>query len=178
MATFILRRVLSTQAFAFPCVAKATIDTLQCTRRKLLTSAFRYAAPAAAQKKVFARTKPHVNIGTIGHVDHGKTTLTAAITKVLAAEQKAEYLRYEDIDKAPEEKARGITINATLVEYETDARHYGHVDCPGHADYIKNMITGNFNRTISWQPFSPLQYQNIILYTGTSTMTMSIKFLE
>jgi elongation factor Tu len=93
-------------------------------------------------KEKFERNKPHVNIGTIGHVDHGKTTLTAAITMTLAAEGKAKVMRYEDIDKAPEEKARGITINTAHVEYETDARHYAHVDCPGHADYIKNMITG------------------------------------
>src|ERR1044071_7856657 len=90
----------------------------------------------------FERTKPHVNIGTIGHVDHGKTTLTAAITKVLAMKGDAERMNYEDIDNAPEEKARGITINIRHVEYETDKRHYAHVDTPGHRDYIKNMITG------------------------------------
>ncbi len=95
-------------------------------------------------KAKFERTKPHVNIGTIGHVDHGKTTLTAAITKVLALQDpsKAVFTAYDQIDKAPEEKARGITINTAHVEYQTDARHYAHVDCPGHADYIKNMITG------------------------------------
>ena len=93
-------------------------------------------------KAKFERTKPHVNIGTIGHVDHGKTTLTAAITKVLAEAGGGEFMDYADIDKAPEEKARGITINTSHVEYETDNRHYAHVDCPGHADYIKNMITG------------------------------------
>lgn len=93
-------------------------------------------------KEKFIRTKPHVNIGTIGHVDHGKTTLTSAITKILATKGQAQALRYEDIDKAPEEKERGLTINITHVEYETDARHYAHIDCPGHADYIKNMITG------------------------------------
>ena len=93
-------------------------------------------------KAKFERTKPHVNVGTIGHVDHGKTTLTAAITKILAEDGKAEYVSYEMIDKAPEERARGITINTAHVEYETDARHYAHVDCPGHADYVKNMITG------------------------------------
>ncbi len=93
-------------------------------------------------KQKFERTKPHVNIGTIGHVDHGKTTLTAAITKYLALQGKAEYTDYSSIDKAPEERERGITINTAHVEYETDARHYAHVDCPGHADYIKNMITG------------------------------------
>ncbi len=93
-------------------------------------------------KQRFERTKPHVNIGTIGHVDHGKTTLTAAITKYLSLQGKASFEDYASIDKAPEEKARGITINTAHVEYETDARHYAHVDCPGHADYIKNMITG------------------------------------
>ena len=90
----------------------------------------------------FDRSKPHVNIGTIGHVDHGKTTLTAAITMVMAAKGQAQKMRYDEIDKAPEEKARGITINTAHVEYETDKRHYAHVDCPGHADYVKNMITG------------------------------------
>ena len=93
-------------------------------------------------KAKFERTKPHVNIGTIGHVDHGKTSLTAAITKVLALKGQAQYNAYDQIDKAPEERERGITINTSHVEYETDARHYAHVDCPGHADYIKNMITG------------------------------------
>ena len=93
-------------------------------------------------KEKFSRTKPHCNIGTIGHVDHGKTTLTAAITKVLAESGKANFTAYDQIDKAPEEKARGITINTAHVEYETEKRHYAHVDCPGHADYVKNMITG------------------------------------
>ena len=93
-------------------------------------------------KEKFERNKPHVNIGTVGHVDHGKTTLTAAITKVLAEQGGAEFSDYADIDKAPEEKARGITISTAHVEYETDNRHYAHVDCPGHADYVKNMITG------------------------------------
>ena len=93
-------------------------------------------------KAKFERTKPHVNIGTIGHVDHGKTTTTAAITKVLGLQGKAQYTAYDQIDGAPEEKARGITINTAHVEYETEPRHYAHVDCPGHADYVKNMITG------------------------------------
>ena len=93
-------------------------------------------------KSKFERSKPHVNIGTIGHVDHGKTTLTAAITMVMAAKGGAEAMRYDQIDKAPEEKARGITINTAHVEYQTETRHYAHVDCPGHADYVKNMITG------------------------------------
>ncbi len=93
-------------------------------------------------KQKFERNKPHVNIGTIGHVDHGKTTLTAAITMVLAKQGNAEVMKYDEIDKAPEEKARGITINTSHVEYQTEARHYAHVDCPGHADYVKNMITG------------------------------------
>src|SRR5881409_1776252 len=93
-------------------------------------------------KKKFERTKPHVNVGTIGHIDHGKTTLTAAITKTLALKGMAHFRAYDSIDKAPEEKQRGITIAIAHVEYETDKRHYAHIDCPGHADYIKNMITG------------------------------------
>ena len=93
-------------------------------------------------KEKYVRTKPHVNIGTIGHIDHGKTTLTAAITKVAAMKNEGSFFSYDEIDKAPEEKARGITISTAHVEYETDKRHYAHVDCPGHADYIKNMITG------------------------------------
>jgi len=93
-------------------------------------------------KSKFDRTKPHINVGTIGHVDHGKTTLTAAITMVMSRKGQAARMNYADIDKAPEEKARGITINTAHVEYQTDARHYAHVDCPGHADYVKNMITG------------------------------------
>ena len=95
-----------------------------------------------AEAKKFERTKPHVNIGTIGHVDHGKTTLTAAITKVLSQKGMAEFTAYDQIDKAPEERQRGITIALAHVEYETEKRHYAHIDAPGHADYIKNMITG------------------------------------
>src|ERR1035437_4365610 len=93
-------------------------------------------------KKKYDSTKPHINVGTIGHIDHGKTTLTAAITKVLAGDGLAEFRKFERIDNAPEEKARGLTIAVSHVEYETATRHYAHVDCPGHADYIKNMITG------------------------------------
>src|SRR5881296_2363442 len=93
-------------------------------------------------KQKFVRTKPHLNVGTIGHIDHGKTTLTSAITKVLALKKLAEYRDFYSIDKAPEERQRGITIAIAHVEYETDKRHYAHIDCPGHADYIKNMITG------------------------------------
>ena len=93
-------------------------------------------------KEKFERTKPHVNVGTIGHIDHGKTTLTAAITKTQAEKNLGEYAAFDSIDKAPEERARGITISTAHVEYESDARHYAHVDCPGHADYVKNMITG------------------------------------
>jgi elongation factor Tu len=93
-------------------------------------------------KEKFVRNKPHCNIGTIGHVDHGKTTLTAAITKVLAEASGGKAIAYDEIDKAPEEKERGITISTAHVEYETEKRHYAHVDCPGHADYVKNMITG------------------------------------
>ena len=95
-----------------------------------------------AEKKKFVRNKPHANVGTIGHVDHGKTTLTAAITKILSETGGAEFVAYDQIDNAPEEKERGITIATAHVEYETDKRHYAHVDCPGHADYVKNMITG------------------------------------
>eukprot|EP00629_Pelagomonadales_sp_RCC1024_P011873 CAMPEP_0119260208 /NCGR_PEP_ID=MMETSP1329-20130426/707_1 /TAXON_ID=114041 /ORGANISM="Genus nov. species nov., Strain RCC1024" /LENGTH=390 /DNA_ID=CAMNT_0007259629 /DNA_START=59 /DNA_END=1227 /DNA_ORIENTATION=- len=120
-------------------------------------SAARYGARSAARRRVMSlcvgrpsvrclvgydRSKPHINVGTIGHVDHGKTTLTAAITRVLAEEGSAEAVAFGDIDKAPEERARGITINSAHVEYETETRHYAHVDCPGHADYVKNMITG------------------------------------
>ena len=93
-------------------------------------------------KEKFVRNKPHLNVGTIGHVDHGKTTLTAAITKALAKKNYAKFTAYDQIDKAPEERERGITIAIAHVEYQTDKRHYAHVDCPGHADYIKNMITG------------------------------------
>lgn len=95
-----------------------------------------------SDKQVYKREKPHCNIGTIGHVDHGKTTLTAAITKVLSERDLAEHKDYDEIDNAPEERARGITINAAHVEYATNDRHYSHVDCPGHADFVKNMITG------------------------------------
>src|SRR6201990_2921652 len=93
-------------------------------------------------KEKFERSKPHVNVGTIGHVDHGKTTLTAALTKVMAETHGGQFMAYDQIDKAPEEKARGITISTAHVEYQSKARHYAHVDCPGHADYVKNMITG------------------------------------
>jgi sulfate adenylyltransferase subunit 1 (EFTu-like GTPase family) len=116
---------------------KATLGALP--RQSVASAWFNQGAAAMS---TYVRSKPHVNIGTIGHVDHGKTTLTAAITKVLAEQGKAKAMAYEDIDKSPEERARGITINATHVEYETDNRHYAHVDCPGHADYVKNMITG------------------------------------
>jgi GTPase len=111
----------------------------------------------AQLSSTYVRNKPHVNIGTIGHVDHGKTTLTAAITKILSEQGKAKLMSYEDIDRSPEERARGITINATHVEYETDARHYAHVDCPGHADYVKNMITGAA-QVRTWQP----QYSRVL----------------
>ena len=119
--------------------SNATTDN-SAGRIKLSAEIIEEVIPMAKQK--FERTKPHVNIGTIGHVDHGKTTLTAAITMVLSTFGEAQAMRYDEIDKAPEEKARGITINTAHVEYETEKRHYAHVDCPGHADYIKNMITG------------------------------------
>ena len=101
------------------------------------------ATAAPGEKVIYKRDKPHLNVGTIGHVDHGKTTLTAAITVVLQDMNLAKAKKYEDIYNAPEEKKRGITINATHIEYQTQNRHYGHIDCPGHADYIKNMITGS-----------------------------------
>jgi elongation factor Tu len=109
---------------------------------RTLTKPLTQSASIRSMSTAFDRSKPHVNIGTIGHVDHGKTTLTAAITKVLSEANGSKLMNFDDIDKAPEEKARGITINTSHVEYETDTRHYAHVDCPGHADYVKNMITG------------------------------------
>jgi len=112
----------------------ASLGTAQC---RLLASAAQASATANT-----ARTKPHCNVGTIGHIDHGKTTLTAAITRVLATDGETSYVSFDQIDRAPEEKARGITINACHVEYSTAARHYAHTDCPGHADYVKNMVTG------------------------------------
>ncbi|KAI9526432.1 hypothetical protein NQZ68_039643 [Dissostichus eleginoides] len=128
---------------------RACFSALQLTSPSLLHSSIRLSAVplcrrtfAVEVKKTYNRDKPHVNIGTIGHVDHGKTTLTAAITKVLAVAGGANFKKYEEIDNAPEEKARGITINASHVEYTTANRHYAHTDCPGHADYVKNMITG------------------------------------
>uniref|UniRef100_A0A3Q1H9K8 Elongation factor Tu, mitochondrial n=1 Tax=Anabas testudineus TaxID=64144 RepID=A0A3Q1H9K8_ANATE len=128
---------------------RACFSAFQLSSPSLLHSSFKLCSVplsrrtfAAEAKKTYSREKPHVNIGTIGHVDHGKTTLTAAITKVLADSGGARYKKYEDIDNAPEEKARGITINASHVEYTTANRHYAHTDCPGHADYVKNMITG------------------------------------
>ncbi|KAL3111653.1 hypothetical protein niasHT_013764 [Heterodera trifolii] len=110
-------------------------------RSLLLTKRF-FAVGPPGTKATYKRTKPHMNVGTIGHVDHGKTTLSSAITKLLAAKKQAKFLKYDEIDNAPEERSRGVTINAAHLEYETDNRHYAHVDCPGHADYIKNMITG------------------------------------
>ncbi|CAF2803077.1 unnamed protein product [Rotaria sp. Silwood2] len=116
----------------------------QITDMSMVNKYFRRClAQVVIEKKTFKRDKPHINIGTIGHVDHGKTTLTAAITRILSEKKLAKIKKYEDIDNAPEEKKRGITINAAHIEYSTPNRHYGHVDCPGHADYIKNMITGS-----------------------------------
>ncbi|XP_076609677.1 elongation factor Tu, mitochondrial [Chaetodon auriga] len=128
---------------------RACFSALQLSSPSLVRSSFKLCPVplsrrtfAAEAKKTYNRDKPHVNVGTIGHVDHGKTTLTAAITKVLSGAGGGSYKKYEDIDNAPEEKARGITINASHVEYTTANRHYAHTDCPGHADYVKNMITG------------------------------------
>ncbi|CAH1801389.1 unnamed protein product, partial [Owenia fusiformis] len=140
MAAFICRSAWSATNTALVNHLKSAWPNSIICKRGLRISSVRFAAPSS--KKTYVRDKPHLNIGTIGHVDHGKTTLTAAITKVLSENKQANFQRYEDIDKAPEEKARGITINAATIEYSTENRHYGHVDCPGHADYIKNMITG------------------------------------
>ncbi|CAE6419239.1 unnamed protein product [Rhizoctonia solani] len=133
-STPVTARSMATKAVR-PTLTQSTI--LTPFRSRVLASAIRSYADSK-----FSRAKPHLNIGTIGHVDHGKTTLTAAITKVLSEAGGGKFIDYSQIDKAPEEKARGITINSSHVEYETEGRHYGHIDCPGHADYIKNMITG------------------------------------
>src|SRR3546814_8420754 len=119
-------------------------------------------------KAKFERTKPHCNVGTIGHVDHGKTTLTAAITKVLAESGGATFSAYDQIDKAPEEKARGITISTSHVEYETANRHYAHVDCPGHADYVKNMITRSEEHTSELQSLMRKSYAVFCLKKKTT----------
>ncbi|XP_071039584.1 elongation factor Tu, mitochondrial [Parasteatoda tepidariorum] len=132
---YVLLGSSSKGSFYLPSVAASNLLNISI-KRYLAT------ATVPGAKKVFQRDKPHCNIGTIGHVDHGKTTLTAAITKVLADKKMAKLKKYEDIDNAPEERARGITINVAHIEYTTEKRHYGHTDCPGHADYIKNMITG------------------------------------
>lgn len=136
------RRFLSgTKIYASPNVLNKVVRQIKYRVPPPFTISYRLYA-VATEKKVYQRNKPHCNVGTIGHVDHGKTTLTAAITKVLADKKLAKHKGYAEIDNAPEEQARGITINVAHVEYQTDNRHYGHTDCPGHADYIKNMITG------------------------------------
>uniref|UniRef100_G3MM69 Elongation factor Tu n=1 Tax=Amblyomma maculatum TaxID=34609 RepID=G3MM69_AMBMU len=141
MATTLLHRLVgSTQIPLKSLVGKQC--SVPCASRLWIAQRFLATPAPATGKKVYQREKPHCNIGTIGHVDHGKTTLTAAITKVLAEEKLAAAKKYEEIDNAPEEQARGITINVAHVEYSTGNRHYSHTDCPGHADYIKNMITG------------------------------------
>ena len=120
-------------------------SSVMTTTTTTTTTPYRRGTPFAREYAAYdinSRSKPHLNVGTIGHVDHGKTTLTAAITKVMAEEGGAREIAFDQIDKAPEEKARGITISTSHVEYETATRHYAHVDCPGHADYVKNMITG------------------------------------
>lgn len=127
------------------CTTTLTTAIGRSARRALSSPHVRpglYIARRGLAAESYNRDKPHVNIGTIGHVDHGKTTLTQAITKVLSEKGWSKAMSYEDIDRAPEEKARKITINTSHIEYETETRHYGHIDCPGHADYVKNMITG------------------------------------
>lgn len=143
MAALVLRKLCEGQTVALKqySMIRFAKELSRNSQRGICLSSRVLQQPAGA-KKTFVRDKPHVNIGTVGHVDHGKTTLTAAITKHLSANNKAIFKKYDEIDNAPEERARGITINAAMVEYSTDSRHYGHVDCPGHADYIKNMITG------------------------------------
>ncbi|XP_043914466.1 elongation factor Tu, mitochondrial isoform X2 [Protopterus annectens] len=144
MATIMAVRVCSGRLALVGCIHSLVKNTLRLTPVVLSRTSFPLSVRnyAVEAKKNYVRDKPHVNVGTIGHVDHGKTTLTAAITKVLAETGGARYKKYEDIDNAPEEKSRGITINASHVEYATANRHYSHTDCPGHADYVKNMITG------------------------------------
>ncbi|XP_070390361.1 elongation factor Tu 2 [Dermacentor albipictus] len=141
MASTILHRLVGSTHVTFRTLASKQCSA-PCASRLWIAQRFLATPTPATAKKVFQREKPHCNIGTIGHVDHGKTTLTAAITKVLADEKLAAAKKYEEIDNAPEEQARGITINVAHVEYATKNRHYSHTDCPGHADYIKNMITG------------------------------------
>ena len=143
MAAHVFRKVAGSNKFAF--LGKISNDIFKNGWHRYISISSVYSnkpGPPTGGKATFKRDKPHMNVGTIGHVDHGKTTLTAAITRVLSNEKKATFMRYDEIDKAPDEKARGITINAAVVDYETENRHYGHVDCPGHHDYIKNMITG------------------------------------
>lgn len=126
-----------------------------------LSKSFSMAGRGSAGFAKFVRNKSHLNVGTIGHIDHGKTTLTAAITKVCSEKKMATFLAYDAIDKAPEEKARGITINTATVEYMTETRHYGHVDCPGHIDYVKNMITGKHSLDFFLNRFPNLLSTNL-----------------
>lgn len=144
MAAHVFRKLALSNKSSVSWKLYSDIHRYGCQRNICISAVFaQKPAPAGGSKGTFKRDKPHLNIGTIGHVDHGKTTLTAAITRVLSDNKMATFLRYDEIDKAPDEKARGITINASVIDYETEKRHYGHVDCPGHQDYIKNMITGN-----------------------------------
>lgn len=144
MATHVFRKLVLLNRTPVICSLKSDLFRYgNCRHTCISATMCQKPGPPGTGKATFKRDKPHLNIGTIGHVDHGKTTLTAAITKVLSDAKMASFMKYEDIDKAPDEKARGITINASVINYETEKRHYGHVDCPGHLDYIKNMITGN-----------------------------------
>ena len=127
-------------------------------------------------KEKFQRTKPHVNVGTIGHVDHGKTTLTAAITKMQAAKGLADFVAFDSIDKAPEERERGITIATAHVEYQSEARHYAHVDCPGHADYVKNMITGAKAKTRRWKDAQRMFLEGSVV-EGSQTIDAKVMYM-
>src|SRR5512145_754713 len=137
-----VERVLGKDEVSSSILAEGSSFRRRAEHRRAARAGGTHSRSESMAKEKFERNKPHVNVGTIGHVDHGKTTLTAAITKYCATQGRAQFMAYDQIDKAPEERERGITIATAHVEYQTEKRHYAHVDCPGHADYVKNMITG------------------------------------